>query len=170
MALNFYKQSDIDAMDANNIPVRFKNYFKSLDYAGKVAILGNRYDLAEALGFKLPEAEGKEHYLYSDTENEIPDIMDSADKKADVNIAQEESEESEEAEEEIGEEYDFSQISHNSYEGQGFAYIIKNNMEPLEALALKNNVEKCPLHHTPLKKWQIKYTQNGMYSMYIYTC
>lgn len=170
MALNFYKQSDIDAMDANNIPVRFKNYFKSLDYAGKVAILGNRYDLAEALGFKLPEAEGKEHYLYSDTENEIPDIMDSADKKADVNIAQEESEESEEAEEEIGEEYDFSQISHNSYEGQGFVYIIKNNMEPLEALALKNNVEKCPLHHTPLKKWQIKYTQNGMYSMYIYTC
>lgn len=170
MALNFYKQSDIDAMDANNIPVRFKNYFKSLDYAGKVAILGNRYDLAEALGFKLPEAEGKEHYLYSDTENEIPDIMNSADNKADVNIAQEESEESEEAEDEIGEEYDFSQISHNSYEGQGFAYIIKNNMEPLEALALKNNVEKCPLHHTPLKKWQIKYTQNGMYSMYVYTC
>ena len=170
MALNFYKQSDIDAMDANNIPVRFKNYFKSLDYAGKVAILGNRYDLAEALGFKLPEAEGKEHYLYSDTENEIPDIVDSADNKADVNIAQEESEESEEAEDEIGEEYDFSQISHNSYEGQGFAYIIKNNMEPLEALALKNNVEKCPLHHTPLKKWQIKYTQNGMYSMYVYTC
>ena len=170
MALNFYKQRDIDAMDANNIPVRFKNYFKSLDYAGKVAILGNRYDLAEALGFKLPEAEGKEHYLYSDTENEIPDIMDSADNKADVNIAQEESEESEEAEDEIGEEYDFSQISHNSYEGQGFAYIIKNNMEPLEALALKNNVEKCPLHHTPLKKWQIKYTQNGMYSMYVYTC
>lgn len=170
MALNFYKQSDIDAMDANNIPVRFKNYFKSLDYAGKVAILGNRYDLAEALRFKLPEAEGKEHYLYSDTENEIPDIVDSADNKADVNIAQEESEESEEAEDEIGEEYDFSQISHNSYEGQGFAYIIKNNMEPLEALALKNNVEKCPLHHTPLKKWQIKYTQNGMYSMYVYTC
>lgn len=170
MALNFYKQSDIDAMDANNIPVRFKNYFKSLDYAGKVAILGNRYDLAEALGFKLPEAEGKEHYLYSDTENEIPDIIDSADNKADVNIAQEESEESEEAEDEIGEEYDFSQISHNSYEGQDFAYIIKNNMEPLEALALKNNVEKCPLHHTPLKKWQIKYTQNGMYSMYVYTC
>lgn len=170
MALNFYKQSDIDAMDANNIPVRFKNYFKSLDYAGKVAILGNRYDLAETLGFKLPEAEGKEHYLYSDTENEIPDIMDSADNKADVNIAQEESEESEEVEDEIGEEYDFSQISHNSYEGQGFAYIIKNNMEPLEALALKNNVEKCPLHHTPLKKWQIKYTQNGMYSMYVYTC
>lgn len=170
MALNFYKQSDIDAMDANNIPVRFKNYFKSLDYAGKVAILGNRYDLAEALRFKLPEAEGKEHYLYSDTENEIPDIVDSADNKADVNIAQEESEESEEAEDEIGEEYDFSQISHNSYEGQGFAYIIKNNMEPLEALALKNNVEKCPLHHTPLKKWQIKYTQNSMYSMYVYTC
>lgn len=170
MALNFYKQSDIDAMEANNIPVRFKNYFKSLDYAGKVAILGNRYDLAEALGFKLPEAEGKEDYLHSDTENEIPDIVDSADNEADVNIAQDESEESEEAEEEIGEEYDFSQISHNSYEGQSFAYIIKNNMEPLEALALKNNVEKCPLHHTPLKKWQIKYTQNGMYSMYVYTC
>lgn len=170
MALNFYKQSDIDAMDANNIPVRFKNYFKSLDYAGKVAILGNRYDLAEALGFKLPEEEGKEDYLYSDSENEIPDIVDSADNEAAVNIAQEESEESEEAEEEIGEEYDFSQISHNSYEGQSFAYIIQNNMEPLEALALKNNVEKCPLHHTPLKKWQIKYTQNGMYSMYVYTC
>ena len=46
MALNFFKQSDIDAMDAKNIPLRFKNYFKSLDYAGKVAILGNRYDLA----------------------------------------------------------------------------------------------------------------------------
>ena len=65
MALNFFKQSDIDAMDAKNIPLRFKNYFKSLDYAGKVAILGNRYDLAEALGFKLPEEEDEEGYAYS---------------------------------------------------------------------------------------------------------
>ena len=170
MALNFYKQSDIDAMDANNIPVRFKNYFKSLDYAGKVAILGNRYDLAEALGFKLPEEENKEDFPYTNEENIISDEVDSTDNDKDVNRIQEESEEVEENKDELSEENDFSQISHNYYEGQRFDSIIKNNMAPLEALALENNAEKCPLHHTVLKQWQIKYTQDRMYSMYVYTC
>ena len=170
MSLIFYKQRDIDAMDANNIPVRFKNYFKSLDYAGKVAILGNRYDLAEALDFKLPEEEDKKEYLYTNEENTISDEVDSTDNDKDVNIMQEESEESEESEDELSEENDFSQISQNYYEGQRFASIIKNNMAPLEALALENNAEKCPLHHTLLKQWQIKYTQDRMYSMYVYTC
>ena len=168
MALNFFKQSDIDAMDAKNIPLRFKNYFKSLDYAGKVAILGNRYDLAEALGFKLPEEEDEEGYLYTQEQNTISDKLDSKDPDKAENIMQEEADESEE--DELSEEYDFSQISHNYYEGKRFASIIKNNMEPLEVLALANNTEKCPLHHTVLKRWQIKYTQGRMYSMYVYTC
>ena len=168
MALNFFKQSDIDAMDAKNIPLRFKNYFKSLDYAGKVAILGNRYDLAEALGFKLPEEEDEEGYLYTQEQNTISDELDSKEPDKAENIMQEEADESEE--DELTEEYDFSQISHNYYEGKNFASIIKNNMEPLEVLALENNTEKCPLHHTVLKQWQVKYTQGRMYSMYVYTC
>ena len=98
MALNFFKQSDIDAMDAKNIPLRFKNYFKSLDYAGKVAILGNRYDLAEALGFKLPEEEDEEGYLYTQEQNTISDELDSKDPDKAENIMQEEADESEEDE------------------------------------------------------------------------
>ena len=168
MALNFFKQSDIDAMDAKNIPLRFKNYFKSLDYAGKVAILGNRYDLAEALGFKLPQEEdAEENPVFSNEENATSYEMKRIDDSVTESFEQEESDELEEDE---GEEDNFYQISHNPYDGQDFSNIIKNNMVPLVALALEKNVDKCPLHHTSLKKWQIKYTQNGMYSMYVYTC
>lgn len=171
MALNFYKQSDIDVMDANNIPVRFKNYFKSLDYAGKVAILGNRYDLAEALGFKLPKEEDASEKATVRTEDNIMSgVLNSADDEISENMFHDEAEEQEEFEAEEAKDDDFSQISHNAYAGQEFEVVIKNNMTPLEALALEKNVEKCPVHHTPLKKWQIKYTQNGIYGMYVYTC
>ena len=51
MALNFYKQRDIDAMDAKNIPEEFINYFDSLSEERKQEILQSRPDLAEGLGY-----------------------------------------------------------------------------------------------------------------------
>ena len=35
MALNFFKQRDIDEMDINDIPEEFINYLDTLDEAGK---------------------------------------------------------------------------------------------------------------------------------------
>ena len=44
MALVFFKQSDIEAMDINDIPEEFVNYFESLD--DDAALIGDRKDLA----------------------------------------------------------------------------------------------------------------------------
>ena len=55
MALVFYRQRDIEQMDADNIPEEFVNYFETLDDDRKAALLGNRRDLAMALGFAFPE-------------------------------------------------------------------------------------------------------------------
>lgn len=53
MALSFFKKRDIDEMDINDIPEEFINYFESLDDEGKSALIGQRRDLADALGFSL---------------------------------------------------------------------------------------------------------------------
>lgn len=44
MALNFFKQRDIDEMDVNDIPEEFINYLETLDEAGKIGLLASRPD------------------------------------------------------------------------------------------------------------------------------
>lgn len=58
MALNFFRQRDIERMNANDIPEEFINYFDTLDDSSKAALIGSRYDLAKALGFVLPDESG----------------------------------------------------------------------------------------------------------------
>ena len=50
MALSFYRQREIDEMDANNIPKDFLNYFKTLDHEAQLNLVGTRPDLAAVLG------------------------------------------------------------------------------------------------------------------------
>ena len=50
MALNFFKQRDIDEMDINDIPEEFINYVETLDEIGKVGLLASRPDIAKVLG------------------------------------------------------------------------------------------------------------------------
>ena len=49
MALNFFKQRDIDEMDVNDIPEEFINYLETLDEAVKIGLLASRPDIAEIL-------------------------------------------------------------------------------------------------------------------------
>ena len=44
MALNFFKQRDIDEMDVNDIPEEFINFLETLDEAGKIGLLASRPD------------------------------------------------------------------------------------------------------------------------------
>lgn len=48
MALNFFKQRDIDEIDVNDIPEEFINYLETLDEAGKIGLLHIK-GLAEGL-------------------------------------------------------------------------------------------------------------------------
>lgn len=47
MALNFFKQRDIDEMDVNDIPEEFINYLETLDEAGKIGLLASRPDIVD---------------------------------------------------------------------------------------------------------------------------
>ena len=79
MALNFYRQRDIDAMDIHDIPEEFVNYFESLEDDRKVALVGSRPDLAKALGFVIPANKAEDNNRgMSDSEQEIPEA-ESAD-------------------------------------------------------------------------------------------
>ena len=56
MALNFFKQRDIDEMDINDIPEEFINYLDTLDEAGKKGLLASRPDIAEVLGVSIEDS------------------------------------------------------------------------------------------------------------------
>lgn len=53
MALNFFKQRDIDEMDINNIPEDFINYLDSLDDEDKIVMLESRPDIAQKAGSNI---------------------------------------------------------------------------------------------------------------------
>ena len=56
MALNFFKQRDIDEMDVNDIPEEFINYLETLDEAVKIGLLASRPDIAEILGVSIEDS------------------------------------------------------------------------------------------------------------------
>ena len=55
----------------------------------------------------------------------------------------------------------FIQISKNTYEGQNVSKIVRDDMRPLEVLAVRDHSDNCYLHHTPFENKQIKYRVNG---------
>ena len=56
MALNFFKQRDIDEIDVNDIPEEFINYLETLDEAGKIGLLASRPDIAKVLGVSVEDS------------------------------------------------------------------------------------------------------------------
>lgn len=164
MALNFFKQRDIDEMDVNDIPEEFINYLETLDEAGKIGILASRPDIAKALGVSV-EGSNQDTVNTTDDSSEIvrenernlessvifeeeQEILNSGDVELDVD-------ETEEVDEE------FIAIQNNYYEGKRLAEILKDNMEPLEALAIPDKTDKCFIHRIPFKEKQIRYTGKG---------
>lgn len=68
MALNFFKQRDIDEMDPYDIPDEFINYFDSLSNERKAEIIASRPDLAEGLGYVVSKLQK------TTTDNKIEDL------------------------------------------------------------------------------------------------
>ena len=146
MALNFFKQRDIDEMDVSDIPEEFINYLETLDEAGKIGLLASRPDIAKILGVSV-EGSNQDTVNITDDSSEIEqederslessvvfeeeqEILNSGDVELDVD-------ETEEVDEE------FIAIQNNYYEGKRLAEILKDNMEPLEALAIPDKTDKC---------------------------
>lgn len=164
MALNFFKQRDIDEMDVNDIPEEFINYLETLDEAGKIGLLASRPDIAKVLGVSVEDSnqdtvnttDDSSEIMQEDERNpkssavfeEEQDIRNSVNVEPDVDEP-----------EEVNEE--FIAIQNNYYEGKRLAEILKDNMEPLEALAIPDKTDKCFIHRVPFKEKQIRYTGKG---------
>ena len=155
MALNFFRQRDIERMDVNEIPEEFINYFETLDDSGKAALIGSRPDLAKALGFVLPEKEDHEVSVEDETgvTNDIP--LDSSSAQYADGEAEEPSEDEETSDGAFEDELE--QIRHNFYEGKDLNVVLTDDMPELEALAIPKEAKKCMLHRIPLEEKQIKY-------------
>lgn len=165
MALNFFKQRDIDEMDVNDIPEEFVNYLETLDEEGKVGLLGSRPDIANVLGITMKnsnqdgpgnlqteEAKGLE---FPATPIEDQDILESY----------------ENTELEDDDKEEVLSIRNNYYAGKKITEVLKDNLEPLEVLSVSDKADKCVVHRIPFIEKQIKYTGKGAtYSIVLKVC
>ena len=126
MALNFFKQRDIDEMDVNDIPEEFINYLETLDEAGKIGLLASRPDIAKVLGVSVEDSnqdtvnttDDSSEIVQEDERNpkssavfeEEQDIRNSVNVEPDVDEP-----------EEVNEE--FIAIQNNYYEGKRLAFL-----------------------------------------------
>ena len=160
MALNFFRQRDIDRMDVNDIPEEFINYFETLDDSGKAALVGSRPDLAKALGFVLPEKMEQEGSDIPDAEageeaeTTATTIFESTTTEEIEGVTENSADDEEEVESATDE---LEQIRRNFYEGKDLDTFLKVNMPELEALAIPDDAKICMLHRKPLEEKQISY-------------
>lgn len=167
MALNFFKQRDIDEMDINNIPEDFINYLDSLDDEDKIVMLESRPDIAQKLGVISGDADSVfvEETISANEESLVADLKD--DEGSIDNVPGD----LEAQEKEIGSDQDeFAEISHNLYAGQDMHKVLQNDMRPLEALAISDHATKCLLHNVPFDEIQIKYTKGTTYGIVLRVC
>lgn len=167
MALIFFKQRDIDEMDINDIPEEFINYLETLDEAEKIGLLASRPDIAEILGVLIEDSNQDAVVMVQEDESKLEssavfekeqDLLNSGNVEPNVD-------ETEEVDEE------FIAIQNNYYEGKRLAKILKDNMEPLEALAILDKTDKCFVHRIPFTEKQIRYTGKGAtYSVVLKIC
>ena len=141
MAFSFFKQRDIDAMDENDIPEEFINYFDSLSDDRKREIIQSRPDLARGLGYSLPK-----------------EIKKNLDKGApDSNIAVNDSVRADQKD-------IFVDIKKNIYLQAEMDKVIRDGLVPVDALIVEDGVRYCPIHRTPLKSKDIKYRPSGHFT------
>ena len=128
MALKFFKQRDIDEMDASNIPDSFINYFESLSQERKDEIINSRPDLAAALGYSVINPD-------KDIEDEVSADEIIVDSSEDVETMEDtlrnDMDEAEDTEEDI-----FAQIKVNRYENEDLDQFFVDGAYPLEVLTI----------------------------------
>ena len=157
MALNFFKQRDIDEMDINDIPEEFINYVETLDEIGKVGLLASRPDIAKVLGVSIKDSNQDKAEMVQ-TEDSSLELSVISDEDHD-GLGSENVELDDDVTEEVDEE--FIAIQNNRYDGKKITEVLKDNMEPLEALAVPDKTDKCIVHRIPFIEKQIKYTGKG---------
>lgn len=163
MAFRFFKQRDIDAMDASNIPDSFISYFESLSQERKEEIINSRPDLAKGLGYEIPGTEVNENVEDTQFVTEAePDAEEALPEGDGENPGS-----TEESEEDI-----FAQIRENLYENVDMDRFFVDEASPLEVLTIPDKTEKCLIHRCKLEKKQIKYkSQDGkVYGLVIKLC
>lgn len=147
MALNFFKQSDIDNMDANNIPEDFINYFKSASEERKQQIISKRPDLAIGLGYEAIEEPSSEKELGVDNS-----IISSDEAIGQSNT-------------------DFKQISQNLYDTIDFNDAFADGANPIEILTIPEGTKKCLIHRKPFIEKGVKYkTAGSTYGIVVKLC
>lgn len=137
MALNFFKQSDIDNMDANNIPEEFINYFKSASEERKQQIIARRPDLATGLGY------GVVNEVATEIEKNPVNSENNIEKVPEQNDA------------------DFDQISKNLYDSIDFNSALCDGANPIEILTIPEGTKKCLVHRISFIEKGIKYKTSG---------
>lgn len=150
MALEFYTRRDIDAISPDSIPERFTNYFDELPKEGKLEIVSVRPDLAKALNFHENDRYEDESYYDDDkAEDEYYNAIEDGLEAGLENLD--------------SEKEDFAEIAVNIYAYIDEELLLDENerIEPVHALAIKNNPEKCPLHRTPLRVRHLIYLTKG---------
>ena len=127
MALNFFKQRDIDEMDINDIPEEFINYVETLDEIGKVGLLASRPDIAKVLGVSIKDSNQDKAEMVQ-TEDSSLELSVISDEDHD-GLGSENVELDDDVTEEVDEE--FIAIQNNRYDGKKITEVLKDNMEPL---------------------------------------
>lgn len=160
MALRFFKQRDIDEMDASNIPDSFVSYFESLSQERKEEIISSRPDLAAGLGYSIINAEKNAVIEEKVAPEEVIQIPDE-EKFVEVNN------DPEDVEEDI-----FSQIRVNRYENEDLDQFFVDGARPLEVLTIPDKTEKCIIHRCKFEKKSIKYksTNGSTYGLVLNLC
>lgn len=170
MALNFFKQRDIDALDAGNIPEEFINYFDSLSEDRKDEIIRSRPDLAEGLGYTVPknEVSSRPHEDITAVGSRniteagnSPERTHMASTTYDSSVSNSGKADNDVIPEKESAEDELAQIRQNRYEKSNFDQIIADNMDPVEALIIQDGVNYCPIHRRKLEDRHIKYTPQG---------
>lgn len=150
-----FRQRDIQQMDVNNIPDGFAEYYSRLSEERRQELAELRPDLIQALQNEQETQEDAAQGIQQEEDKlSVEDTMQG-------NMTLEEPKEPD-GMVQVDSCDEFAEIRVNAYENFNLNKIIKDDMQPFEALGIKNKPTVCYLHHTPVTYHQINYhTKSG---------
>lgn len=158
MALNFFRQSDIEAMTPESVPQNFINYFNGLTEERKQAIITSNPLIAGVLGYNKETGSEELPVIEKEIVDEVDDnddIYENSDLD-DFSGYQEDDENGSIASDED------SQLEKNVYDDVDLESLNNKSLEPFVAFSIDDNIEKCPVHHCKFKNLQFKYQARSM--------
>lgn len=162
MAISFFKQRDIDAMDPHDIPEEFVNYFDSLPEKRKIEIIKSRPDLADGLGYYVSvnsRAGSSTEEAASSKKEENNNNKIGARTVAEIQNTDES-------------DYDMSGIAANMFQNLEMDAALVDGLNPVEILTLPEHSLKCPVHRSKFEEKYIRYrnAKGAVFSMRVLLC